>query len=150
MTDKAYVTKLPDCDFCTDTLTGKTAVPTVVITRDGVPVEFLATYNLAFGRLLSLQGNSVDHATRFEGWSIDPDADRYDFRMARGPWANGCTYHYRAHRATETLGIGHGQKLVQGTAPIDENRADLKAAILALDIGAVEDIVGDGDILDYI
>lgn len=41
----------------------------------------------------------------------DRDAE-YDFRTYRGPWANGCEFHWKEWRATDQLGTGHGQKLV--------------------------------------
>lgn len=42
-----------------------------------------------------------------------PRKARYDFRTRQGQWANGCTEHYRLHRASDILGVGRGQMLLE-------------------------------------
>lgn len=36
----------------------------------------------------------------------------YDFRTTDGSWANACEEHYQIHRASPTLGVGQGQRLI--------------------------------------
>lgn len=43
---------------------------------------------------------------------VDGTPGEYDFKTVFGPWAHGCERHWRAHRASETLGEGKGQKWV--------------------------------------
>jgi len=38
--------------------------------------------------------------------------EMFDFKTRYGPWANGCTHHYTAHRRYDELGLGKGQKLI--------------------------------------
>jgi hypothetical protein len=33
----------------------------------------------------------------------------YDFKTRMGPWANACEKHWKAYRASATLGTGKGQ-----------------------------------------
>ena len=40
------------------------------------------------------------------------EVSRYDFRTSTGHWAFGCEEHWREHRATNGLGIGEGQLLL--------------------------------------
>jgi hypothetical protein len=47
---------------------------------------------------------------------------RYDFRTKHGPWANGCSEHYKAHRADATLGLGKGQLLIVQDDPLLDPR----------------------------
>jgi hypothetical protein len=40
---------------------------------------------------------------------------KYDFKTMMGPWAHGCSYHWRMYRQYPTLGVGKAQMwVVQG------------------------------------
>jgi hypothetical protein len=41
-----------------------------------------------------------------------PTPGPYDFKTRDGSWTNGCEAHYKAHRASPSLGVGQGQRLV--------------------------------------
>lgn len=72
----------------------------------------------------------------------------YDGRTAAGVWANMCRFHFDVFGLG--LGTGKGQELIVGTAP-ERNRAqEVKDAIASGDWEAMEDAVGDGDLMDYI
>ena len=38
-----------------------------------------------------------------------PEPGKYDFKTRTGPWAHGCSYHWRMHRQYPTLGVGKAQ-----------------------------------------
>jgi hypothetical protein len=74
----------------------------------------------------------------------------YDGKTINGPWANMCSAHFITHGVG--LGTGRGQELVVGEDPAtaESKRQDLLAAIAAGDFEAAEDIVGDGDIAEWL
>lgn len=66
----------------------------------------------------------------------------YDGKTVQGPWANMCEECFGTHGVG--LGTGRGQRLIVGekpapTKPIHEMTYD-----------EIEDLVGDGDIADYL
>lgn len=87
--------------------------------------------------------------------AANPDVEvhfaAYDAKTSFGQWANLCHDHFDEYGIG--LGTGLGQRLVLSTAervPVDI-RAELSAAIdRNATLGELEDIVGDGDIIDYL
>jgi len=65
----------------------------------------------------------------------------YDGKTVMGPWANMCTPCFE--RQGVGLGTGRGQRYVVGVKPRESYRADMT-------MDEIEDMVGDGDILDFI
>ena len=77
----------------------------------------------------------------------------YDAKTKHGPWASMCEDHYTQHRASDTLGTGHGQRYIVGEKPGQSEADKRKALDDALRHGTVDDvwdIVGDGDLADYL
>ena len=77
----------------------------------------------------------------------------YDFKTSWGPWANGCEVHYRTNRLHTELGIGYGQKFVVGEPPNTsqrEVRQSIMAAIESGNFDEAEDLIGDGDIAEWL
>lgn len=76
---------------------------------------------------------------------------QYDGKTVRGPWANMCEDCFQSHGIG--LGTGRGQRLIVGEKP-EESKSDKRSALLAAiesgDFDAAEDIVGDGDIAEYL
>ncbi len=107
--------------------------PRCVIRRDGKPVAIVDDENAAFAWLLRAQGQSVDHATRFEGWSYgiaepwpataadtaDPAGDgRYEnaehmARMARQQLVGD-----ESHRAGDCRRYGQAARMSCGTCAL--------------------------------
>lgn len=100
MTDKAYVTALPECDICKH--------------------EGAATINPA----------------------------HYDGKTVMGPWANMCLTHFASHGVG--LGTGRGQELIVGEKP-EVTPASVQDAIAnGASFDEIEDMIGDGDLTDYL
>lgn len=75
----------------------------------------------------------------------------YDGRTIMGPWANMCDRHFAEFG--DGLGTGRGQRMIVGTKPevSEEQRlTQITAAIEAGDFETVEELVGDGDIAQYL
>jgi hypothetical protein len=77
----------------------------------------------------------------------------YDGKTTEGPWAYMCDIHFRLFGTG--LGLGRGQRLVTDDIPTTlsdtPNKRDLiMAAIEDGDSDAVWDIVGDGDIAEWL
>lgn len=80
-----------------------------------------------------------------EGLGV-PKSAHYDAKTLAGPWAYLCKWHFESETAG-VLGTGVGQRLVVGPKP---NRSDLIAALERGDYDAAEDIVGDGDLAEWL
>lgn len=77
----------------------------------------------------------------------------YDFKTQDGRWANGCEAHYQAFRLYDTLGTGKGQKLIVGEKPeltAAEKRSAIGDALESGDFDEVEDLIGDGDLSEWL
>jgi len=72
---------------------------------------------------------------------------RYDGRTVTGQWANMCDQCFASHGTG--LGTGYGQELVIGDEP-ETTPEQVHDAISRGAIDEVWDLVGDGDILDFI
>ena len=75
----------------------------------------------------------------------------YDGKTHNGPWAYMCHTHFGTHGVG--LGLGRGQRLVTDDIPTTDqpNKRDLiMAAIEDGDADSVWDIVGDGDIAEWL
>lgn len=75
----------------------------------------------------------------------------YDGKTVRGPWANMCERHFASHGLG--LGTGSGQRLIVGEKPAqsrEDKAAAINRAIEDGDFDAVEDLVGDGDIAEWL
>jgi hypothetical protein len=75
----------------------------------------------------------------------------YDARLVQGYWANVCQEHFEAFGVG--LGLGRGQRFI--LAPVSDtdepNQRDLiMDAIESGDADAVWDLVGDGDIAEWL
>lgn len=66
----------------------------------------------------------------------------YDGKTKQGPWANMCASCFEAHGVG--LGTGRGQRLVVGEKP------KLTTDIYDMTLDEIEDLVGDGDLADYL
>lgn len=66
----------------------------------------------------------------------------YDGKTKRGPWANMCDACFGTHGIG--LGTGRGQRLVVGVKPAPTKD------IHEMSLDEIEDLVGDGDIADYL
>jgi hypothetical protein len=80
---------------------------TTWITRDGKRIAGpFDTENQAFGRLLSMVGYSVDHATKHEGYGFE-EVDEHPFTPGNpeaGEWSDMCTecgHHLSEHEEGE-------------------------------------------------
>lgn len=74
-----------------------------------------------------------------------------DGRTTDGRWANMCDPCF-ADRGVG-LGTGRGQRLIVGEPPEqspDDKRAAIDAALADGDYEAVEDLIGDGDIAEWL
>jgi hypothetical protein len=74
----------------------------------------------------------------------------FDNKTIDGPWANLCTEHHDTY--AHPLFDG-GYRLVVGPEPIvdeREQRAAITAAIESGDADLVWDLVGDGDLIDFL
>lgn len=82
---------------------------------------------------------------------IDPshgDAE-YDGRTITGPWANMCESCYLSLGVG--LGTGKGQRLIVGEAPKRDRQAEFRAAFArGASLDELDDIVGDGDVSDFV
>lgn len=67
----------------------------------------------------------------------------YDGKTADGPWANMCEFAF--FRWGVGLGTGRGQRLIVGKKPKASQRD-----IHQMSMDELDDLVGDGDILDFI
>jgi hypothetical protein len=75
----------------------------------------------------------------------------YDGATTQGPWAYMCEEHFASHGVG--LGTGVGQRLIVGERPVmshADKTAAIQRAINSNDFGAVEDIVGDGDLAEFL
>jgi hypothetical protein len=73
----------------------------------------------------------------------------YDAKTNDGRWASVCEDHFQSHTSGE-LGTGKGQRYIT-EAPAEEDKgAAIQAAMKRGDLSAIEDIVGDGDIAEYL
>lgn len=80
----------------------------------------------------------------------DKQAD-YDAPTVYGPWANLCDDHLESEGATGAHSVGF--HFIVGVEPVvteKEQRAAIKSAIEAGDADLVWDLVGDGDLIDFI
>ncbi len=75
----------------------------------------------------------------------------YDAKTISGPWANMCADCFQAYGVG--LGTGKGQRLILGTQPAPDPerlRSQILAAISAGDLAMAEDLIGDGDLGEYL
>ncbi len=75
----------------------------------------------------------------------------YDGKTVYGPWAYMCEEHME--EVGNGLGTGRGQRLIVGEKPTmtaAEKSAAMREAIANNDMEAVEDIVGDGDLAEWL
>lgn len=90
----------------------------------------------------------------------------YDAPTIHGPWANMCADHYATHASTHASAVGY--RLLWGDGPerrrpentnprdaqqmeeLRQSKRDLMAAIEAGDYDLAEDIIGDGDISEWL
>lgn len=72
----------------------------------------------------------------------------YDAKTHYGPWANVCEDHFHSH-TDGVLGTGKGQRLVVGEKP-QSTREEILAAVAAGDFDLAEDLIGDGDVVDFL
>ena len=89
-----------------------------------------------------------------------PTRARYDVNLGQG-WANVCEAHFQSH-THRLLGLGKGQRLLlEGTpeaaaftASLELSPADRRSAIAdaaeAGDLDALDDLIGDGDIAEWL
>jgi hypothetical protein len=81
-----------------------------------------------------------------------PMKAEYDAKTLNGFWANLCKRHFK----TETrgkLGTGLGQQLVYADEPETsqaDKRRQIMLAVEAGDFDAAEDLIGDGDISEFL
>ena len=81
---------------------------------------------------------------------------KYDAAIVQGNpprrvWANVCEDAFKTFAGE--LGLGKGQELVVGEAPVktsDEINAEVKAAVEANDMDAFEEAVGDRDPMEFL
>jgi hypothetical protein len=78
----------------------------------------------------------------------EPVKAAYDALTNDGRWAYVCEDHFQSDTAGRT-GTGVGQKLYV-VGPERDRKAEAQAALVAGDIEAFEDAVGDGDPLDFL
>jgi hypothetical protein len=79
----------------------------------------------------------------------------YDFKTHMGPWANGCDLHWKCYRAFPELGTGMGQLWVtlDQVDPLDLKPIERAKQKSLYDCGSfeeMEDLVGDGDAVDFL
>lgn len=82
----------------------------------------------------------------------DPNVPaQYDARTSAGQWANMCEPCWLTHSAGG-LGTGIGQRLIVGEEPVRDRAAEVRAAMDRKDVtlSEIEDIVGDGDLADFL
>jgi len=90
---------------------------------------------------------------KFENGKPGVTAD-YDGKTVRGPWANMCRSCFFSHGVG--LGTGRGQQLLVVGSPEaaifeeQDKSSEINAAIEAGDFDALEDLIGDGDIAEYL
>ena len=76
----------------------------------------------------------------------------YDGKTIMGPWANMCAAHFASHGVG--LGTGKGQKLIVGenqTLSKTEIAARVQQAVTdGASFDDIEELVGDGDIAEYL
>lgn len=76
----------------------------------------------------------------------------YDAKTNDGRWASVCEDHFKSD-THGVLGTGLGQRYITEPEPemsADEKNAAIDAAIKRGDLAAVEELVGDGDITEYL
>lgn len=76
----------------------------------------------------------------------------YDAKTNDGRWASVCEDHFKSDTSGK-LGTGIGQRYITEAEPAktpDEINAAIDAAIRKGDLSAIEELVGDGDIADYL
>jgi hypothetical protein len=79
----------------------------------------------------------------------------YDFKTKMGPWAHGCAEHYDRFRLFNKLGTGMAQLWVTADQvnPLDLKpieRAKQKSLYDCDSFEEMEDLVGDGDAVDFL
>lgn len=75
----------------------------------------------------------------------------YDGRTVDGPWANMCDACWD-EIGCGMLGTGNGQRIIVGPEPVRDRKAEVRAAMDREDVtlSEIEDIVGDGDLADFL
>jgi hypothetical protein len=77
----------------------------------------------------------------------------YDLKLKQGPWAYVCEECRTEHAFYKDLGTGKGQRLTtEEPEPTDEEakRKEMESALRRGDFDAVQDLIGDGDLAEWL
>jgi hypothetical protein len=75
----------------------------------------------------------------------------YDAPTNHGPWANMCDEHFESLRAPNAYSVGY--RFLVGEEPVksdEEKGREIRSAIESGDFDLAEDLIGDGDVSEWL